>query len=284
MRRSQRIAALIQRLVEHPARVFTLTEFAAAFGAAKSSVSEDLALIRDVFAQEDLGRVETHLGAAGGVCYVPVRSAARIARTLTSLAAQLSAPDRILPGGFIYMTDVLFSPGWAQTIGDAFATAFSATGAEYVVTVATKGIPIGLMTARALGRPLVLLRRDSRVTEGPSVSINYVSGSSQRIQTMSLPRRALPEGARVLIVDDFMKGGGTARGMINLLAEFSARVVGIGVVVTTAEPANKRVDGYTALLRLETVDEGARRIVLRPLVSAEPAGVHGLGLGSRHAW
>ncbi len=259
------MAALIERLVEQPGRVFTLTEFARAFTAGKSSISEDLALAREVFAQEDLGRIETYPGATGGVSYLPVRSAQRVAKSAASLAALLSAPDRILPGGFVYMTDVLFAPAWAQTIGEAFATTFAASGAEYVVTVETKGIPIALMTARALGRPMVLLRRDSRVTEGSSVSINYVSGSSQRIQTMSLPRRALPQGARVLIVDDFMKGGGTARGMVDLLGEFGARVVGIGVVVATAEPASKRVDGYTALLRLEAVDEESRRISLRPL-------------------
>jgi purine operon repressor len=259
------MAALIQRLVEHPARVFTLAELAAAFGAAKSSISEDLALAREAFALADLGRIETHTGAAGGVTYLPVRSPARIAKSAAALAACLSAPDRILPGGFIYMTDVLFSPTWAQQIGEAFATTFAGAGAEFVVTVETKGIPIGLMTARALGRPLVLLRRDSRVTEGSSVSINYVSGSSQRIQTMSLPRRALPQGARVLLVDDFMKGGGTARGMVDLVGEFGARVVGVGVVVATSEPVVKRVQGYTALLRLEAVDEAARRISLRPL-------------------
>ncbi|HVB10077.1 MAG TPA: pur operon repressor [Bacillota bacterium] len=266
MRRSQRIAALIQRLVEQPGRVFTLTEFAKEFGAAKSSISEDLALARETFADADLGRIETYPGAAGGVTYLPVRSPARIAKSTAALAAVLAAPDRILAGGFVYMTDILFSPSWAQSIGDAFATTFAGAGAEYVVTVETKGIPIGLMTARALGRPLVLLRRDSRVTEGSSVSINYVSGSGQRIETMSLPRRALPQGARVLLVDDFMRGGGTARGMVDLVGEFGARVAGIGVVVATAEPARKRVDGYTALLRLEAVDEIAKRTTLRPLV------------------
>jgi purine operon repressor len=264
VRRSQRVAAIIQRLVENPSTLFSLGAFAEEFGAAKSSLSEDLALVREVFARHDLGRVETFAGAGGGVQYVPVRSAGYVLARVRELAAELGNPDRILPGGFVYMTDVLFSPHWSRLLGEAFATAFAEAGAEYVVTVETKGIPVALMAARALGRPLVLLRRDHRVTEGSSVSITYLSGSSQRIQTMSLPRRALPPGARVLVVDDFMKAGGTARGMMDLLGEFSAQVVGIGVVVATAEPRRKRVDDYLPLLVLEGVDEGARAIRLRP--------------------
>lgn len=262
-RRSQRLAAVMQRLVESPSTRFSLGDLAAGLGAAKSSLSEDLALAREVFAGLDLGRIETLPGVSGGVRYVPARSRSRLSARLGELAALLSEPDRVLPGGFVYMTDLLFAPPWAQVVGEAFATAFSAGRPEYVATVETKGIPIGLFTARALGKPLVLLRRDSRVTEGPSVSISYLSGSAQRIQTMSAPRRALEPGARVLVVDDFMKGGGTARGMIDLLAEFAAQVVGLGVFVATAEPARKRVEDYLALLVLEGVDEIARRTRLR---------------------
>ena len=41
------------------------------------------------------------------------------------------------------------------------------------------------MTARALGVPLVIARRDSRAYEGSAVKINYVSGGD-RIETMAL--------------------------------------------------------------------------------------------------
>ena len=46
---------------------------------------------------------------------------------------------------------------------------------------------------------------------------------------MSLPKRSVKEGQRALIIDDFMKGGGTARGLIDMMREFSVNVVGIGV-------------------------------------------------------
>jgi len=86
-------------------------------------------------------------------------------------------------------------------------TRFASLAPDYIMTVETKGIPLAFATARAANLPLVTVRRGSKVTEGSSVSINYVSGSTHRIQTMSLPRRAIPSGAKVLIIDDFMKAG-----------------------------------------------------------------------------
>jgi purine operon repressor len=135
---------------------------------------------------------------------------------------------------------------------------------SYVVTVETKGIPIALMTAQAMGVPLVIARRDNRVTEGSAVNINFLSGSTGRIQTMSLSKRAMERGAGVLIIDDFMKAGGTARGMVDLMNEFDAKVAGIGVMITTTKPEEKLVSNYIPLMYLEGVDEKSRKVSIKP--------------------
>ena len=81
--------------------------------------------------------------------------------------------------------------------------------ADFILTIETKGIPIALMSARALNLPLVVARRENRINEGPLVTINYLSGSGKSMQTMSLPRRAAAAGQRAIIIDDFMKAGGS---------------------------------------------------------------------------
>ena len=112
-----------------------------------------------------------------------------------------------------------------------FATAFGDRDLDVVMTVETKGIALAYATASCLNIPVVVVRRDNRVTEGSAVSINYVSGSTKRIQTMTLARRALKENANVLIIDDFMKAGGTVNGMMNLLQDCQAHVKGVGVFI-----------------------------------------------------
>ena len=129
----------------------------------------------------------------------------------------------------------------------------------------TKGIPIALMTARMLDVPLVIARRDSRAYEGSAVKINYIAGGgSERIETMALARRAVKPGQRALIIDDFMKGGGTLQGMVDLMKEFLAEVVGVGVMIATAQPEVKRVAGARALLVLEGFDAQTGRAIVHP--------------------
>ena len=176
----------------------------------------------------------------------------------------LAAPGRVLPGGFIYMADILAMPDVVERMGTIIASQFYRAEPDLVLTMETKGIPVAMMTAKALNVPMVIVRRDSKVYEGPAVNINYLSGSGNRVETMSLSRRAVREGQRALIVDDFMRAGGTARGMVDMMREFAVTVVGVCVLVSTQEPAKKRLDGVKSLLVIEDTDESSGTAVIRP--------------------
>ena len=103
IRRNERLAAMTRILVESPNKIFTLGTFCEMFGAAKSTLSEDIDILRGVFAQFHLGQLDTVTGAAGGVRYRPVLAPEDAYRTVKDLAQMLAAPGRVLPGGFIYM-------------------------------------------------------------------------------------------------------------------------------------------------------------------------------------
>ena len=263
-RRLERLVILTKRLTEHPSRLFSLGEFADEFGCAKSTLSEDISLVREILEHQGLGNLETLAGAAGGVRYLPFRPEAAIQAGLAELAGLFCRPDRIIPGGFLYMSDVLFSPERMVQAGELFFQRFASLAPDFILTVETKGIPLALMTARAFNIPLVIARQGNKVTVGSAVSINYLTGSARRIQTMSMSRRALPSGAKVLVIDDFMKAGGTARGLIDLASEVGARVVGTGVLIATAQPETKLVEDYTALLVLHKIDEIRKQIDIQP--------------------
>ena len=230
----------------------------------KSTMSEDIDILRQVFETFELGRLETVTGAAGGVRYRPVLAPEDAYRTVKDLAQMLAAPGRVLPGGFIYMADILAMPEVVERMGVIIASQFYRAEPDFVLTMETKGIPIAMMTARALGVPTVIVRRDSKVYEGPAVNINYLSGSGSRVETMSLSRRAVREGQRALIVDDFMRAGGTARGMVDMMREFSVTVVGVCVLISTKEPVKKRLDGVKSLLVIDETDESAGSANIHP--------------------
>ena len=80
---------------------------------------------------------------------------------------------------------------------------------------------------------------------------------------MSLSRKAMKEGSKVLVIDDFMKAGGTAKGIIDMMNEFKAKVEGIGVFIETKSPNNKLVDDYISLITLEELNEEKGEIILK---------------------
>lgn len=266
LKRSARLVEMTQYLLNRPHTLISLTAFAERYQSAKSSISEDLAIIKEVFEQEGIGDLNTLAGAAGGVRYVPRCRKEEAHARILSVCRELEQPDRLLPGGYLYMTDLLGQPGLMQEVGRMFASVFADREIDVIMTVETKGIPLAFATAQFLNLPVVIVRRDHKVTEGSAVSINYVSGSAKRIQTMSLARRALKESSRVLIIDDFMKAGGTVQGMVDLLHEFRAHVAGVGVFVESGEIASddRLLHDYLSLARLTEVDLKTRQISVQP--------------------
>ncbi|MWC31130.1 pur operon repressor [Paenibacillus sp. MMS18-CY102] len=266
LKRSARLVEMTQYLLNRPHTLISLTAFADRYQSAKSSISEDLAIIKEVFEDEGIGELHTHAGAAGGVKYTPkIRHDAAIS-IIQSVCRQLEQPERVLPGGYLFMTDMLGQPELLSELGRMFATAFANREIDVIMTVETKGIPLAYATAACLNLPVVIVRRDNKVTEGSAVSINYVSGSNKRIQTMSLARRTLREHSRVLIIDDFMKAGGTIQGMMDLLGEFNAKVAGVGVFVESGELGTEErlLEDYISLAKVTAVDLKTKQTTVVP--------------------
>ncbi|SCX78748.1 pur operon repressor [Alkaliphilus peptidifermentans] len=266
LKRNERIAAMVKILSDQPNRIFTLNYFTERFNSAKSTISEDIVIVKQSMEKMNLGRIETFSGAAGGVKYIPQTTKINNKKILSKICDQLKNSDRILPGGFLYMTDIIYSPSTTSQLGEIFASQFNYQNVDYIITVETKGIPLAMMVAKAMNLPLVILRRDSKVTEGSTISINYISGSSGNIQKMSLSKRAIKPGSRVIIIDDFMKGGGTAKGMMDMMKEFNVEVEDVGVLISTKSPDKKLVEQYVPLLILEEVkgEEGIINIYPNP--------------------
>ncbi|MDI9521049.1 MAG: pur operon repressor [Bacillota bacterium] len=230
VKRSERLAAMTRMLVDNPNKVLSYQVFCDRFKAAKSTVSEDIALIQNALSTYDLGQVTTVTGAAGGVRFRPLISWKEAQELLSMLADKLNDPDRALPGGFLYSSDLLSNPEITRKMACIIARPCYELGVDFVLTMETKGIPVAMMTAEALNVPLVIARRSSRVYEGSAVNISFPDGKGG-IETMSLGRRAIAEGQRALIVDDFIRNGGTALGMIELMKEFKTKVVGLSFVL-----------------------------------------------------
>lgn len=249
IKRNERLAAMTQILTSAPNRIFTLSHFCDLFSTAKSTVSEDVAILQSALETFHLGQLETVTGAAGGVRYRPVGIGLSSRPFIEKICAMLEERERLLPGGYLYFSDILAMPELVHGMGNIIAGEYYDRHVDFVLTMETKGIPVALMTAQALKVPLVIARHATKVYEGSAVNISYVSGSN-KIETMSLSRRAVKEGQKALIVDDFTRGGGTAKGMLELMKEFGVSVKGLCFVLALENSQKPLIEGQRSLMVL----------------------------------
>lgn len=255
LKRSERIVVMTEYLLNNPNKLIPLTYFVTKFNQAKSSISEDIHIIKTGFKEENIGEVKTLAGVSGGVIFTPTLVEEDARKILDEFIEKISEGDRLLAGGYIFMSDIVGNPSLMNKLGRVIATVYKNKEIDAVVTVATKGIPVAYAIASILNKPVITIRRDNKVTEGTTVAINYVSGSTKKIETMILSKRSLNNHSKVLLVDDFMRGGGVLTGMESLMNEFDVEVIGKVILTQCYDSPREHEKDYLYLSKIENIDE-----------------------------
>ena len=118
-------------------------------------------------------------------------------------------------------------------MGEELADQFRADKPDLVLTVEASGIALAVAVARALDNvPEVFAKKGATVTQSPDVAQAKVySFTHKRENVIRVDKKFLPQGSRVLIVDDFLADGQACQGMMALCAQTDCEIVGIGIGV-----------------------------------------------------
>lgn len=156
----------------------------------------------------------------------------------------------------------------STAMGKEFAAQFADSGAEIILTLESSGIGVAITTAQALGNlPVVFAKKGStRNVTGDVYTADVYSFTHQKMNTVRVDKTYLPEGAKVLIVDDFLANGEAVRGLQNILLQAGCECVGIGICVEKGFQEGGRMlraSGvkYVALAVVDAIQDG--RIILR---------------------
>lgn len=253
IKRNHRMLYISNYLTDRPNQLISLSYFVQYFDCAKSSISEDIDFIREVFAYNKIGQISTVAGVAGGVIFYPQVSPAETQKLLTGIEDKLKTGKRIMPGNYIYLADILQEAETLNLIARHIAEHYQEADIDAVMTIETKGIGLTVAVARYLNVPHVIVRRDSTDTEGSTISVNYISGSHQTVKKMELTKSSLPTGSKVLIIDDFLRNGGTINGLISLLEEFECEPAGVCVFAENTHKERVPIENYVSFLKIEIV-------------------------------
>lgn len=123
-------------------------------------------------------------------------------------------------------------PMLALEIGREFGRRFRDEQITKVLTIEASGIQFAMATAIDLQVPFVYAKKKKAITQGEQVfSAPVHSFTKGETYQISLARKYLTPGDKVLIVDDFLATGAALVGLADMVAESGAELVGVGCVI-----------------------------------------------------
>jgi adenine phosphoribosyltransferase len=138
-------------------------------------------------------------------------------------------PDFPKPGINFYDITTLLKDenGFKQTI-DGLANQFKGEKIDTMIGVESRGFIFAAPLAYQLGAGFVPVRKPKKLP-AEKVSVSYDLEYGQ--DTLEMHKDAVGEGHRVLIVDDLLATGGTARAVVDLVEGLGGIVVGLSFVI-----------------------------------------------------
>ena len=139
-------------------------------------------------------------------------------------------------------------PTLFQQIGREIAERFKDAGIQRIVTIEASGIAVALMAAIELGVPLVFARKKKSILMTDDVYHSSVySYTKEETYDVTISRKFLPSGEKVLIIDDFLASGEAAIGLAKLVESAGDTVAGMAIVIEKSfQPGRERLEraGY----------------------------------------
>ena len=152
-------------------------------------------------------------------------------------------PDYPKPGILFYdITTILQDPHALRMTVDRFVWLFSGKRVDKVVGMESRGFIFGPIVAYNLNAGFVPVRKPGKL---PSETVDESYELEYGSDTLEMHSDAVQEGENVLIVDDLIATGGTARATAKLVEQLGGNVVGLAFLIElTFLEGRKQLDGY----------------------------------------
>ena len=151
-------------------------------------------------------------------------------------------PDFPQPGiGFKDITPILADPAGLDAAVTRLAE-LAPPDVDIVIGAEARGFLLGPALAREVGAGFVLARKPGKLP-AETVRAEYVL--EYGTDALEIHSDAVASGARVLVHDDLLATGGTARTLCGLVEELGGVVAGCGFLIELAFlPGRERLAGY----------------------------------------
>ncbi len=159
-------------------------------------------------------------------------------------------PDFPKPGILFYdVTTLLKDPQGFKLAIDTLAAPYQGLGITLVVGIESRGFILGSAVADRIGAGFVPVRKLGKL---PAQTIRATYELEYGTDSLEMHRDAIDKGQKVLIVDDLLATGGTARATVDLVRQLGGDVVGVAFLIElVALKGRARLEGERVMTVLQ---------------------------------
>jgi len=123
---------------------------------------------------------------------------------------------------------ILGDPSAMSFVVEEFSKQFHPRDVDVFVGIESRGFIVASILAQKYSKGMVMLRKEGKLP-GKTVKTSYTTEYGKAV--LEIQKNALKEGERVIICDDLLATGGTAKTAAKLVERIGAKVVGFAFII-----------------------------------------------------
>lgn len=154
------------------------------------------------------------------------------------LEEKILKDGKVFPGSILKVDSFLnhqIDTELLAELGKEFAKLYKDSGVNKVLTIESSGIAIAAFAAHELRVPLLFAKKSqTKNIAGQVYTSKVMSYTHGKVYDIIVSKEYLNPGDKVLIIDDFLANGAALDGLIDVIKQSGAELVGCGIAIEKA--------------------------------------------------
>ena len=154
---------------------------------------------------------------------------------MKAMENKILAEGKVLPGGVLKVGSFLnqqIDTAFLEEMGEEILRLYGDSGVTKILTIESSGIAIATAAGIKMGVPVVFAKKHrSSNVDGKAYSTKVHSFTHGDDYNVVVSTDYLKEGDRILLVDDFLAHGHALKGLMDLVEQAGATLVGAAVAI-----------------------------------------------------
>lgn len=139
-----------------------------------------------------------------------------------------------LEGGILKVDSFInhqMDPQLMMNIAREFVRRFEAHTIDKIITIEASGIAPAILVGYILNKPVLFVKKSVPSTMSDMICTEVFSFTKNRSYTVSVSRKYISAGEKLLFIDDFLANGNAAKGVAEIVSKAGATLVGMGFII-----------------------------------------------------